>query len=42
MEVPTFGGRITTTLPINGNELCEPMDDVPLSDVFDALNTIGK
>lgn len=26
----------------NGNELCEPMDDVPLSDVFDSLKTIGK
>ena len=26
----------------NGNELCEPMENVALSDVFNAIKTIGK
>ena len=26
----------------NGNELCDEMNEVPLSDVFDAIKTIGK
>ena len=26
----------------NGNELCDEMNEVPLSEVFDAIKTIGK